>query len=95
MTHTQKTRDVSPLTLKLMMSTVRNYLETFDVEISAKKFRMKVGMPRVIRQEKEPLTKKDIQIILNSCHNIKLKTYLLLLAATGCQENECKKLDEI
>jgi integrase len=71
-----------------MLSTIRNYLEYFDVEISGKKFRTKVGMPRVIRQDKEPLTKKDIQTILNAAHSIKLKTYLLFLAATGCRASE-------
>lgn len=87
-TFTQDTRNVSPLTLKLMLSTIRNYLEYYDIEISSKKFRLKVGMPRVIREDKEPLTKKDIQTILNAAHSIKLKTYLLFLAATGCRASE-------
>jgi integrase len=84
----QKERKVSPLTLKLLVSTVRNYLETFDVEISQKKFQLKVGMPRVIRAEKEPLSKEDIQIILGACHNLKLRTYVLTLAATGMRASE-------
>jgi integrase len=87
-TFLQDTRNMSPLTLKFMLSTIRNFLEFFDVEISSKKFRNKVGMPRVIRQDKEPLTKKDIQTILNAAHSIKLKTYLLFLAATGCRASE-------
>ena len=37
-----KERNVSPLTLKSLISTVRSYLETFDVEISPQKFRFKV-----------------------------------------------------
>jgi integrase len=84
----RKEKNLSPLTLKLLVSTVRSYLETFDVEISPRKFRFKVRMPRVIRSEKEALQKNDIQTILNACHNIKLKTYVLFLAATGCRAKE-------
>lgn len=83
-----KERNVSPITLNLLVSTVRNYLETFDVEISPRKFRFKVRMPRVIRTDKEALQKNDIQTILNACHNIKLKTYVLFVAATGCRAEE-------
>jgi integrase len=87
-THIQKERNVSPLTLKLLVSTVRSYLETFDVEISPRKFRFKVRIPRVIRANKEALQKSDIQTILNACHSIKLKTYVLFLAAIGCRAAE-------
>ena len=45
-------------------------------------------MPRVVRAHKEALTKTDIQYILNACSDIKLKTYVLLLAATGCRASE-------
>lgn len=84
----QVQKDVSPLTFKILMSCARNYLETFDVEISQRKFQFKVSMPRVKESKKEPLTKEDIQIILNACSNIKLKTYVLFLAATGCRASE-------
>ena len=86
-THIHKERNVSPLTLKLLVSTVRSYLETFDVEISPRKFKFKVRMPRVIRANKEAFQKSDIQTILNACHSIKLKTYVLFLAATGCRSS--------
>jgi integrase len=83
-----KERKVQPITLKLLVSAARSYLETYDVEISPRKFRFKVRMPRVIRARKEALQKSDIQSILNACHNIKLKTYVLFLAATGCRASE-------
>jgi hypothetical protein len=50
-------KNTSPLTLKLRVSTVRNFLETFDVEISLRKFQFKVKMPRAVRAHKEALTK--------------------------------------
>jgi integrase len=81
-------RNTSPLTLKFRVSTVRNFLETFDVEISLRKFQFKVKMPRAVRAHKEALTKSDIQHILNACSDIKLKTYLLFLCASGCRAAE-------
>jgi integrase len=81
-------KNTSPLTLKLRVSTVRNFLETFDVEISLRKFQFKVKMPRAVRAHKEALTKADIKHILNACSDIKLKTYLLFLCASGCRAAE-------
>ena len=83
-----KEKNVSPLTLKLLLSTVKCYLETFDVEISPKKYKLKVRLPRVIRAEKEALSRQDVQTILNSCHTIRLKTYVLFLASSGCRAVE-------
>src|SRR5918994_2370790 len=79
---------MSPRSIKTWVSTARHYLETLDVEISPRKWQLKVKMPRIVRVSKESLTKEDIQIILNSCSSIKLKTYLLWLAATGCRATE-------
>ena len=67
-----QSNNVSPLTLKFRVSTVRNFLETFDVEISLRKFQFRVKFPRVIRADKEALSKADIQYVLNACSNIKL-----------------------
>jgi integrase len=78
----------SPISLKYWVSTVRNFLEYWDIEISQRKLKLKVRMPRVIRQSKEALTKEDIVNILNACSDIKLKTYCMFLAATGCRASE-------
>jgi len=37
----------------------------------------------VVRKKKEALSKEDIVEILNVCNNIRLRTYVMLLAATG------------
>src|SRR5918994_2272150 len=79
---------MSPRSIKTWTSTARHYLETLDVEISPRKWQLKVKMPSIVRVNKESLTKEDIQIILNSCSSVKLKTYLLWLAATGCRATE-------
>jgi integrase len=79
---------LSPRSIKTWVSTARSFLETFDIDISPRKFQLKVRMPRVGRTEKVALSKEDIQTILNSCHSLKLKTYLLFLGATGTRATE-------
>jgi integrase len=45
-------------------------------------------LPRVIRKNKQALSKEDIIDILNACSDIRLKTYVMLLAATGMRATE-------
>jgi integrase len=45
-------------------------------------------MPKVIRSNKDAITKEDIVLILNACSTIKLKTYVMFLSATGCRARE-------
>jgi integrase len=45
-------------------------------------------MPKVIRQSKDALSKEDIIDILNACSDIRLKTYVILLAVTGMRATE-------
>lgn len=79
----QNTCDISPGTLKARIITAKNFLEYYDVDISPRKFKLKVKMPKVIRTSKEALSKEDVIDILNACSDIRLKTYVMLLAATG------------
>lgn len=83
-----KGNNVSNLTLKQWIVTVKNFLEYHDVDISPRKFKMKVKLPKVVRKKKEALSKEDIADILNTCSDIRLKTYVLLLAATGMRAVE-------
>ena len=84
----QESRTVSILTLKQRVITVKNFLEYYDVDISPRKFKLKVKLPRTVRKNKEALSKQDITDILNACSNIKLNTYVMLLAATGMRAIE-------
>ena len=74
---------ISTSTLKERVVTVKNFLEYHDIEISPRKFRLKVKLPKAIRKNKEALSKEDIIDILNACSNIRLKTYVMFLAAGG------------
>ena len=80
--------NISTLTLKQRVTTAKNFLEYFDIEISPRKFMLKVKFPKVVRKDIQPLTKEDIINILNACSDIRLKTYVMLLAATGMRASE-------
>jgi integrase len=68
--------------------TLKNFLEFYDVDISPRKFKLKVKLPKLIRKTKQALSKEDIIDILNACSDIRLKTYLMLLASTGIRPVE-------
>jgi integrase len=78
----QQNNNISNSTLKFRVVTLKNFLEFYDVDISPRKFKLKVKLPKVIRKTKEALSKEDVIDILNACSHIRLKTYLMLLAST-------------
>jgi integrase len=78
-----KNRKISARTLNQRIITAKNFFEYCDIEISPRKFKLKVKLPRIIRKKKEALSKEDIIEILNRCDNIRLRTYVILLAVTG------------
>jgi integrase len=79
--------NLSPLSLKQEVITVENLLEYSDIEISPRKFKLKIKLPKIIRKSKQALSKEDIINILNSCE-IRLKTYIMLLGSTGMRAGE-------
>jgi integrase len=83
---------ISPATLIQKVKVVKRLLEYSDIDISSSKFRMKVKMPRSVRRQKSPLTKNAIREILNACQDIRLKTFLMWLASSGCRATESMAL---
>ena len=81
-------RLLSPVTIKNRVTTVKNFLEFYDIPINQHQFKLKVKPPRVVSQDKEALTRDDIIKILESCKDFKLKTYLICLAVTACRAAE-------
>jgi integrase len=77
-------------TLKQRLVTAKNFLEFNDIEISQRKFKLKIRLPKNVKRNnnKEAIDKNDIVHILNGCSDIKLKTYVMLLAGTGCRATE-------
>jgi integrase len=83
-----KNRKISALTIKQRIVTTKNFFEYSDIDISPRRFKLKVKLPKTIRKKKEALSKEEIIEILNVCDNIRLRTYVNLLAATGMRAVE-------
>src|SRR5919106_107557 len=83
---------LSSNTIKQRVVTAKNFLEYCDVEISPRKYKVKVRLPKSVNKQdsmgKNALTKTQITEILNACSDIRLKTYLMLLAGTGMRASE-------
>ncbi|HEY7571290.1 MAG TPA: tyrosine-type recombinase/integrase [Nitrososphaeraceae archaeon] len=84
----QQNHVITSLTLNQRIATVKNFLEYHDVDISPRIFKVKVKLPHGARKNKESLSKEDISDFLNECSDIRVKTYVLLLAATGMRATE-------
>ena len=80
---------LSPSTIKTRINTARGFLESqSEVDISERKFRLRVKVPKSINKKKDALSKTDVIDIINSCSDIRLGTYVHLLAATGMRATE-------
>jgi len=66
-----KNCNIAALTLKQRVVTIKNFLEYCDVDISPRKFKLKVKLPKTVLKNKEALSKEDITEIINSCANIR------------------------
>ena len=84
--------NISSNTIKQRVVTVKNFFEYHGIDISPRKFKLKIKLPRTIRKNKEALSKEDVTDILNACSDIRLKTYVMLLASTGMRAQEAVSL---
>ena len=79
---------LSEKTIAFYIAGVKSYLEKYDVEISSKKLRNKVTMPKILRRKKEILNQKKIRDMLIACNNDRLKVFILVLASGGTRSME-------
>jgi integrase len=86
------TSGISSNTLKQRVITVKNLFEYHDIDNSPRKFKLKIKLPKAVRKNKEAPSKEDITDILNACLDIRLKTYVMLLASTGMRAQEALSL---
>ena len=84
----QNNYKLSSITFRDKITTVKTFLEYNDIEISPRKFKVKVRYPKTVFKHKEAIDKDDVIKILNGCSDLRLKTYVMLLAATGCRAVE-------
>jgi integrase len=80
--------DLTPNSMKCYMVSIKSYLAYHDIDIIPSKFKRKVKMPKVYREDEEPLDVSDIRKILLACNNRRLKAYLLVLASGGMRAVE-------
>jgi integrase len=79
---------LTPQTIRTHLIGIKSYLAYYDVDIIPSKFKRKVKVPKIHREDEEPLDVPDIRKILLACNNRRLKAYLLVLASGGMRATE-------
>jgi integrase len=79
---------IAPKSILLYVTALRSYFAYYDIDVIPSKFRRKVRLPKVHREDEEPLDVSDIRKILLSCNNRRLKTLILVLASGGMRVGE-------
>jgi integrase len=79
---------LAPTTIALRVYAVRSYFQYYDIDINPSRFRRKVRMPKIAREDEQPIDSTDIRKILLACNNRRLKAYLLVLGSGGMRAME-------
>lgn len=74
---------ITPSTIIAYNAALKSYFGLYDVDIVPSKFKNKVTLPRKSNEKEIPIDASDIRTILLSCHNRRLKAYLLVLCSSG------------
>jgi integrase len=81
-------QELSPNSISIYLTAIRSYLGYCDVDIVSTRFKKKVRLPKKFQEDEEPIDASDIRKILLSCHNRRLKPYLLVLSSGGMRAME-------
>lgn len=79
---------IAPTSIALYVYAVRSYLQYHDIDINPSKFRRRVRLPKVPREDERPIDANEIRTILLACNNRRLKAYVLVLASGGMRALE-------
>lgn len=74
--------------IRLYVAAIRSYLAYHDIDVIPSKFKRKVRMPKLYREDEQPIDAEDIRKILLSCNNRRMKVYLLVLASGAMRVTE-------
>jgi integrase len=74
--------------IRLYVAAIRSYLAYHDIDVIPSKFKRKVRMPKLYREDEQPIDAEDIRKILLSCNNRRMKVYLLVLASGAMRATE-------
>lgn len=80
--------DITPGTLSFYLAVLRSYFAFYDIDVIPSKFRRKVKVPRLYKEDEEPLDASGIRKIILNCSNRRLKAYLLVLGSGGMRAVE-------
>jgi integrase len=80
--------EITPRTLSLYLVAIRSYLAFYDIDVIPSKFRRRVKVPKLYKEDEEPIDASDIRKILLNCSNRRLKSYLLILTSSGMRAVE-------
>lgn len=83
---------LSRQSISLYVTAVRSYLAYNDIDVIPAKFKRKVRVPKVGREDEQAIDASDIRKILLACNNRRLKSYLLILASSGCRTTEAASI---
>ncbi len=79
---------IAPTSIAMYVCAVRSYLQYHDIDINSSKFRRRVRLPKVYREDERPIDANEIRNILQACNNRRLKAYILVLASGGMRAIE-------
>ena len=79
---------MAPKSISVYVGALRSYFAYYDIDVIPSKFKRRVKMPKIYREDEEPLDASDIRKILLSCNNRRLKTFLLVIASGGMRAQE-------
>ena len=79
---------ITPKSISLYVTALRSYFAYYDIDVIPSKFRRKVRMPKIYREDEEPIDGSDVRKLLLSCNNRRLKTLILVLASGGMRVGE-------
>jgi integrase len=74
--------------IRLYVAAMRSYFAYHDIDLIPSKFKRKVRMPKLYREDEQPIDAEDIRKILLSCNNRRMKVYLLVLASGAMRVTE-------
>ncbi|HJT49779.1 MAG TPA: tyrosine-type recombinase/integrase [Nitrososphaeraceae archaeon] len=84
----------SPATIHSYVNAARSYFQYNDIEVTPSKFKYRVSLPTIYKEDEEPIDSNDIKEILHHCNNRRLKAYLLVLASGGMRATEALAMRE-
>jgi integrase len=83
-----QTKRLSRSSIVQYLTSVKAYLQYHDVDIVPYKFKKRVTLPKIPREEARPIDQNDTRTILLHCKSVRLKAFILVLASSGVRATE-------